>query len=145
MERGYARGMGDAYEKYQACQTLKDVTAGRTRTTRRWLLLAMLVGCGGKTLDGACVSDQDGGWSCTEYADAAPFPEPVSGCQASNVASGEQCDLLSNSCFDCDGVTGTLWACEIHPGMTFQYTASPPTSFVPPGFWTAAGTYSCQQ
>jgi hypothetical protein len=108
------------------------------------LVLAMLVGCGGKTVDGVCTSDQDGGWSCTESIDASSLPEPLGRCQASNVDLGEQCNLLSNSCFDCDGVTGTLWACKLHPGATIQYTASSPAN-IAIGFWTAVGTYSCQQ
>jgi hypothetical protein len=57
--------------------------ASSTRAMRMGLLLPLLVGCGGKTVDGACKSDQEGGWSCTKSANVASPPEPVSGCQAS--------------------------------------------------------------
>lgn len=114
---------------------------------RTWLLLTMVVGCGGKTVDGDCAPNQDGGWSCVESTDGASLATQISECQASDVASDAQCGPLGSECFTCDGITGTLWACEIHLGMMVQYTqsiyGSPAVLSI--GFWTAAGTYSCQQ
>jgi hypothetical protein len=101
---------------------------------RLWIVVAfaVLVGCGGKVLDGTCAADDGSAeWSC---GDASGIPPAVSQCPPNFVPVGGACGNalvgggvpnLAADCLDCaSNEVGTYWTCTAQG-------------------WKSAGMYAC--